>query len=71
MFQSGKRLLVDTKTPRDARTKSKMVKGKDAPPPSSEDAHASFIKYCIKEKPNKKEVVEYFKKFISEAEAKL
>lgn len=70
MFQSGKRLLVDTKTPKDERTKSKMVKGKD-PEPVNEDAHVAFQKRCIKEKPSKKEVVEYFKTFIEAAEAKL
>ena len=70
MFQSGKRLLIDTKTPKDERTKSKMVKGKAAEP-VSEDAHIAFQKRCIKDKPPKKEVVEYFKTFIDAAEAKL
>ena len=70
MFQSGRRLLIDTKTPKNAKTKSEMVKGKPESP-LTQDPHKSFQKRCITDKPPKKEVVEYFKKFIEDAESKL
>lgn len=67
----GKRLLLDTKTPKQGKTESKELKGKEMPPPSQDDPHVAFQKRCIREKLSKKEVVEYFVQFIQAAEAKL
>lgn len=73
LFQSGKRLLLDTKTPKQAKAKTAAVKVKGAAAGGAaiDDPHTSFVRRCIRDKPSKKDVVEMFKTFIEAAEAKL
>lgn len=68
LFDSGRKLLVDTKTPKLTR--------REAPPkkmdaPVSGDPHKVFVQRTVQEKPKAKDVVEDFKKFITAAEQEL
>jgi hypothetical protein len=67
LFDSGRKLLVDTKTPK--LTPSKPPKKMDAP--VSGDPHKVFVQRTVQEKPKAKDVVEDFKKFITAAEQEL
>ena len=71
LYNSGKRLVADTKVPSNKPQKTQAVKGKPSEPAPSGDPHQAFIKRCIADKPKKKEVVEMIKQFIERAEAAL
>jgi len=65
-LESGRHLVMDTKTPRKHGTK---------PPPiamtggsGSEDPHKVFVKNTISSKPKKAELVKDIEKFIKQAE---
>jgi hypothetical protein len=63
-IESGKRLLSDTKTPK--QKPSKVAPAKMDEPVG--DAHDVFVRRTIKEKPSKKDIVVELKKFITVAE---
>ena len=67
LAQSGRRIITDSKTPKQNKTKTQAIPVK-AQEKMSGDAHEVFIKRCVKDKPPKKELVEEFKKFIDAAE---
>ena len=68
-LQSGKKILTDTKTPRRVEPKTKKL-----PPPKPDeptDPHDRFVKKCIKDKPSRKVLLEFFEDTIKSEEAKL
>ena len=67
--QSGKKLLVDTKTPATKQKREQIAK--NAKEPLETDPHKAFVKRTITDKPKKQDVVKEFKRFIEEAESKL
>lgn len=69
MKKKGISILQDCKTPRKQIPKTKSLPDKVAPP--SLDPHEAAIKKFIKEKPNKKHLLEFFNKIIEVEEAKL
>ena len=69
---SQKSLVLDTKIPGSKKQKSAVPKASEAPDRSLDpDPFKRFAIKVVKDKLNKKEVVEHFEKFIQEAEAKL
>ena len=68
-LQSGRKILTDTKTPRRAEPKTKKL----APPKPEEplDPHDRFVKKCIRDKPSKKVLLEFFEDTIKSEESKL
>jgi hypothetical protein len=71
-ISSQKSLVLDTKIPGSKKQKSSPPKASEAPDRNLEpDPFKRFANKVIKDKLNKKEVVEHFQKFIEEAEAKL
>ena len=70
LLASGKRLLLDTKTPRKLAAKTGKM---EAPlgEPTETDPFRAFSKRVISEKPKKVEVVKDIKRFIEVAEAAL
>lgn len=67
-FDTGKKLLDDTKKPRALATKKQNVADMSQ---VEADPHKNFIKRTISEKPKKAEVVKDIKKFIEMYEAEL
>jgi hypothetical protein len=67
MAQAGRKILTDTKQKKNATDVSKPVKVKISEPPT--DIHSAFVKKCIKEKPKKQVLVEFFQ-MVCEAEEK-
>ena len=68
-LQSGKKILTDTKTARKSEPKTKKL-----PPPTPDeplDPHERFVKKCIRDKPSKKVLLEFFEDTIKSEEAKL
>jgi len=71
-ISSQKSLVLDTKIPGSKKQKSAAPKASEAPDRHLEaDPFKRFAIKVVKDKLNKKEVVEHFQKFIEEAEAKL
>ena len=70
LFESGKTLLTDTKSPR----KPAPAKGKKGPAtkdmtgPPETDPFKIFVRKCVDEKRKKPEIVEDIKRFIKVAE---
>jgi hypothetical protein len=70
LLASGKRLLLDTKTPRKVAAKTAKM---EAPlgEPTETDPYRVFSKRVIHEKPKKSELIKDIKRFIETAEALL
>lgn len=66
--KTGRKILTDTKAPKNTLNVAKPIKGSPAPEPIL-DLHQAFVKKAIKDKPKKKEVVEFFQR-VCEAEEK-
>ena len=72
---SGKKLLTDTKTPKQLKTVASS-KGKPSRPAAAgsipdTDPHKVFVKRAIQEKLKKEEIVKQIQKFCDEEDAKL
>jgi hypothetical protein len=70
LASKGCRILTDTKLPKQSIGKTKAVENKAAPVPPK-DIHEATVKRCIKEKPHKKHLIEFFESVIEQEEAKL
>ena len=70
-LKSGKRMITDTKQPKVKTTAVPAKKRSDALDGDEVDPHKRFVKYCIKNKPDTKELIKEFEKFIEIEEAKL
>ena len=71
-MNSQKSLVLDTKIASSKKQKSAVPKASEAPDRSLDpDPFKRFAIKVVKDKLNKKEIVEHFEKFIQEAEAKL
>lgn len=67
-LQSGRKILLDTKTKRPKQPETKKL----APPKEGpRDPRESFIKTCIRDKPPKKFLLEFWGTEIEKEEAKL
>lgn len=69
LASTGRKIVTDTKTPKQAPVVGKKVAAKEAPEPIT-DIHQAFVKRAIKDKPPKKELVEFFQR-VSEAAERL
>ena len=68
-LKSGKKILTDTTTPRKIEPKTKKL-----PPPTPDeplDPYERFVKKCIRDKPSKKVLLEFFEDMIKTEESKL
>ena len=70
LAQSGKKIITDTKAPKNTANVGKKVSAKVASEPIL-DIHQAFVKRAIKDKPPKKDVVEFFQRVCEAEEAKL
>jgi hypothetical protein len=70
LHATGRKILTDTKSPKNTSNVAKPVKVKAAPEPV-QDIHQAFVKRAIKDKPPKKDVVEFFKTVCELEEKKL
>lgn len=70
LAQSGKKIITDTKSPKNTANVGKKVSAKVASEPIL-DIHQAFVKRAIKDKPPKKDVVEFFQRVCEAEEAKL
>jgi hypothetical protein len=70
LAQSGRKILTDTKSPKNTVGVGKPVKAKAASEPIL-DIHAAFVKRAIKDKPKKQELVEFFQRVCEAEERKL
>lgn len=69
---TGRKIITDTKTPKNSATVGQKVPPKAAPQPEQIlDMHQAFVKRAIKEKPKKQEVVEFFQRVCDAEEKKL
>lgn len=68
-LESGRKILVDTKTKRPKQPEVKKLPAPKAEGPK--DPRESFIKTCIRDKPPKKFVLEFWQEEIEKEEAKL
>jgi hypothetical protein len=69
MAQAGRKILTDTKQKKNATEISKPIKVKITEAPT--DIHAAFVKKCIKEKPKKQVLVDFFQMVCESEEKKL
>ena len=70
LFDTGRKILGDTKAPRPAHRKSKVTK-EEIEGVAETDPHKNFIKRTIAEKPKKPELIKDIKRFIEQAEQEL
>jgi hypothetical protein len=70
-LSSGKRVISDTKQPKVKTTAVPAKKKAEALDGDETDPHRRFVKYCIRNKPDTKELIKEFEKFIEIEEAKL
>jgi len=68
---SGKRIVSDTKQPKVKTSSVPAKKKSEALDGDEPDPHKRFVKYCVKNKPDTKELIKEFEKFIEIEEAKL
>ena len=66
----GIKILQDTKSQRQDLPKSKSLPDKLNPKPQG-DIHSAAVDKFIKDKPNKKHILEFFEKIITLEESKL
>lgn len=71
LHQSGRKIIVDTKAPRNTSGVAKSVSAKAAASEPILDIHQAFVKRCIKDKPPKKDLVEFFDRVCKAEEMKL
>ena len=71
MRKRGIAILQDCKTQRKEMPKVKSLPEKLAPPKEPTDIHEAAVRKFIKDKPNKKHLLEFFNKVIEMEEAKL
>jgi len=57
-------MITDTKQPKVKTTAVPAKKKSDALDGDEPDPHKRFVKYCIKNKPDTKELIKEFEKFI-------
>jgi hypothetical protein len=69
-LESGRHLVMDTKTPRKVGTKPPPI-AMTGGGPGSDDPHRVFVKSTISGKPKKADLVKDIEKFIKQAEASL
>lgn len=67
---SGRKILTDTKQQKNTLNVAKSVKVKAEVEPIL-DIHQAFVKRCIKDKPKKQEIVEFFQRVCDAEEKKL
>ena len=70
LAQTGRKIITDTKTPKNSSAVGKKIPTK-AQPEQILDMHQAFVKRAIKDKPPKKEVVEFFTRVCEAEEKKL
>lgn len=70
-FESGKKLLSDTKQPKKSGVKKGKTTIEEISGQVETDPHRIFVKRCVSEKPKKVEIVKDIKRFIEVAEAQL
>jgi hypothetical protein len=70
-LSSGKRMITDTKQPKVKTSAVPAKKKSDALDGDDPDPHRRFVKYCVKNKPEAKDLIKEFEKFIEIEEAKL
>jgi predicted hydrocarbon binding protein len=71
LYQSGRKIVVDTKSPKNTTGVSKKVSDKAAPKEQITDIHEAFVKRVVKDKPPKKDLVEFFERVCDAEEKKL
>ena len=67
-LQSGRKILLDTKTKKPTQPETKKLA---APKEGPRDPREAFIKHCVREKPNKKYLLEFWESEIEKEEQKL
>jgi hypothetical protein len=70
-LNSGKRMITDTKLPKAKTTAVPAKKKADVLDGDEPNPHKRFVKNCVKNRPDAKEMVKEFEKFIEIEEAKL
>ena len=70
-LSSGKRMITDTKQPKPKTSSVPAKKKSEALEGDETDPHKRFVKYCVKNRPDSKEIIKEFEKFIEIEEAKL
>lgn len=73
LAESGRKIVTDTKTPKHSTPVGKKVAATVAEANTNQilDIHQAFVKRAIKDKPSKKEVVEFFQRVCEAEEKKL
>lgn len=71
LAKTGRKILTDTKTPKNTTSVAKKLPAKLAEKEQILDIHQAFVKKAIKDKPPKKEVVEFFSRVCEAAEREL
>jgi hypothetical protein len=72
LAQTGRKIITDTKTPKNTAPVGKKVASKVAEPEAQIlNIHQAFVKRAIKDKPSKKEIVEFFQRVCEAEEKKL
>ena len=69
LAKTGRKILTDTKSPKNTLHTAKPVKVKE--PQQITDIHDAFVKRCIKDKPKKQDLVEFFQRVCEAEEKKL
>lgn len=70
LAKSGKKIILDTKAPKNTASVGKKVVATVAAEKPL-DQHQAFVKKCIRDKPSKKEIVEFFERICEAEERKL
>lgn len=68
-LKSGKHIITDTTTPKVKVSVPEKSKRKDALDSTETDPHKRFVKFSIKNKPDAKDIVKEFQRFVEQAEA--
>lgn len=69
LASTGRKIVTDTKTPKQSAVVGKTIQSKAAPEPIL-TIHQSFVKRAVKDKPPKKELVEFFQR-VCDAEERM
>ena len=68
---SGKRMIYDTKLAKPSTTGVAKKQKAEVLDGGETDPHKRFVKHCVRTKPDTKELIKEFEKFIEVEEAKL
>lgn len=60
LAKSGRKIIIDTKAPKNTSGVAKNVSAKAGATDQILTIHQAFVKRCIKDKPPKKDLVEFF-----------